>query len=129
GGGEMGGDGVGEGGGYGEILELTADRPQRDGSRLTIASLIRPGWVLRMPHDAYGPGIEEVTASPPARHSGPPHERPPSAQRPPARHAAQPPAAPAPPASHPATQAPAPPSPGASASAPAPPLPGASASA
>ncbi len=29
---------------------------------LTIASLIRPGWILRMPHDAYGPGIEVVKA-------------------------------------------------------------------
>jgi hypothetical protein len=105
---------LGDGRRYREIFELNKDRPQPDGSMLTIASLIRPGWVLRMPHDAYGPGIEEVRASPPARHSGRPHERPPSARRSPAKHAAQPPAAPAPPASSPAAQARALPSPAAS---------------
>jgi hypothetical protein len=105
---------LGDGRRYREIFELNKDRPQPDGSMLTIASLIRPGWVLRMPHDAYGPGIEEVKASPPARHSGRPHERPPSAQRSPAKHAA-PPAPPAPPTSSPAARAPAPSSPAASA--------------
>ena len=112
---------LGDGRRYREIFELNKDRPQPDGSMLTIASLIRPGWVLRMPHDAYGPGIEEVRAGPPARHSGRSHERPPSAQRTPAKHAARPaapappPAAPAPPAS--SRAAPAPPSPAASAAA------------
>jgi hypothetical protein len=93
---------LGDGRRYREIFELNKDRPQPDGSMLTIASLIRPGWVLRMPHDAYGPGIEEVRASPPARHSGRPHERPPSARRSPAKHAAPPSAAPAPPSAAPA---------------------------
>ncbi len=109
---------LGDGRRYREIFELNKDRPQPDGSMLTIASLIRPGWVLRMPHDAHGPGIEEVKASPPARHSGRPHERPPSTRRSPAKHAAQPPpagparpAAPAPPAASPAGKAPAPPTP------------------
>ena len=46
---------------YREIFELNKDRVQPDGSRLTIASLIRPGWVLLMPKDAHGPGIEAVT--------------------------------------------------------------------
>jgi len=32
-----------------------------DGARLTIASLIRPGWILHMPRDAYGPGIETAS--------------------------------------------------------------------
>jgi len=45
---------------YSEIYELNKDRIQPDGTKLTIASLIRPGWVLRMPSDAYGPGIETV---------------------------------------------------------------------
>ena len=44
-----------------EIFELNAGRLQPDGSRLTIASLIRPGWVLRMPRDAHGPGIRVVS--------------------------------------------------------------------
>ena len=46
---------------YREIFDLNKDRPQPDGTRLTMASLIRPGWVLRMPRDAYGPGIEIVS--------------------------------------------------------------------
>jgi hypothetical protein len=65
---------LGDGRRYREIFDLNSGVPQPDGSMLTIASLIRPGWVLRMPHDAHGPGIEEVKARPPARHSGRPHE-------------------------------------------------------
>ena len=73
---------LGDGRRYREIFELNKDLPQPDGSMLTIASLIRPGWVLRMPHDASGPGIEEVRASPPARHSGRPHQPRPAAHPP-----------------------------------------------
>ncbi|MGO9222048.1 MAG: LysM peptidoglycan-binding domain-containing protein, partial [Streptosporangiaceae bacterium] len=47
---------LGDGRRYREIFELNKDRIQPDGSRLTIASLIRPGWVLQMPRDAHGPG-------------------------------------------------------------------------
>jgi hypothetical protein len=52
---------LGDGRRYREIFELNAGRPQPDGTRLTIASLIRPGWILRMPRDAHGPGIRVVT--------------------------------------------------------------------
>jgi hypothetical protein len=52
---------LGNGRRYREIFELNAGRLQPDGSRLTIASLIRPGWILRMPRDAHGPGIKVVT--------------------------------------------------------------------
>src|SRR5580692_7890179 len=52
---------LGDGRRYREIYELNKDRVQPDGSKLTIASLIRPGWVLLMPKDADGPGIEAVT--------------------------------------------------------------------
>ena len=52
---------LGEGRRYREIFELNKDRVQPDGSKLTIASLIRPGWQLLMPKDAHGPGIEAVT--------------------------------------------------------------------
>jgi outer membrane biosynthesis protein TonB len=102
---------LGDGRRYREIFELNKDVPQPDGSMLTIASLIRPGWILRMPHDAYGPGIEEVRAGPPARHSGRPHEARPGA-RPPAapRHASSPAAVPPaeiPPTVSPAAQTPA----------------------
>src|SRR5215468_423074 len=101
---------LGDGRRYREIFELNAGRPQPDGSVLTIASLIRPGWVLRMPHYAYGPGIEEAKASPPARHSRPPAAHPPAAHPPaPPKHAQAPPVPPA--SSSPAAQAPAPPSP------------------
>jgi hypothetical protein len=51
---------LGDGRRYREIFELNRDRVQPDGSKLTIASLIRPGWVLHMPRDAHGPGIEIV---------------------------------------------------------------------
>lgn len=51
---------LGDGRRYREIFALNAGRVQPDGTELTIASLIRPGWVLRMPADAYGPGIETV---------------------------------------------------------------------
>jgi hypothetical protein len=51
---------LGDGRRYKEIFELNKDRVQPDGSKLTIASLIRPGWVLRMPGDAFGPGIQMV---------------------------------------------------------------------
>ena len=57
---------LGDGRRYREIFELNAGQLQPDGSRLTIASLIRPGWVLRMPRDAHGPGIRVVTRSEPA---------------------------------------------------------------
>lgn len=49
---------LGDGRRYAEIYEMNKDRVQPDGAQLTIASLIRPGWILRMPRDAYGPGIE-----------------------------------------------------------------------
>jgi hypothetical protein len=52
---------LGDGRRYREIFELNKDRVQPDGSKLTIASLIRPGWVLLMPKDAHGAGIQAVT--------------------------------------------------------------------
>lgn len=57
---------LGDGRRYREIFDLNKDRPQPDGTKLTIASLIRPGWTLIMPHDAHGPGIEVVTVGPSA---------------------------------------------------------------
>ena len=52
---------LGDGRRYREIFDLNKDRVQPDGSKLTIASLIRPGWMLLMPKDAHGPGIQAVT--------------------------------------------------------------------
>jgi hypothetical protein len=52
---------LGDGRRYREIYQLNKDRVQPDGSKLTIASLIRPGWVLLMPKDAHGPNIHVLT--------------------------------------------------------------------
>jgi hypothetical protein len=69
---------LGDGRRYHEIFELNKDKVQPDGTRLTIASLIRPGWILRMPADAHGPGIEIVrphgdAARPAGEHAMPGH--------------------------------------------------------
>ncbi|RKN07894.1 hypothetical protein [Streptomyces radicis] len=45
---------------YREIFQLNKDRVQPDGSRLTEASLIRPGWILEMPADAHGGELVEL---------------------------------------------------------------------
>jgi DNA-binding SARP family transcriptional activator len=55
---------LGDGRRYREIFEMNKDRVQPDGTKLTIASLIRPGWVLDMPRDAHGPGIQVANAAP-----------------------------------------------------------------
>ncbi len=51
---------LGDGRRYKEIYELNKDRAQPDGSRLSQASLIRPGWILEMPADARGGDLVEV---------------------------------------------------------------------
>lgn len=43
---------LGEGRRYKEIYQLNEHREQPDGTRLRMADLIRPGWVLDMPDDA-----------------------------------------------------------------------------
>jgi hypothetical protein len=48
---------LGDGRRYKEVYELNKGRVQPDGSKLTIASLIRPGWILEMPADAAGARI------------------------------------------------------------------------
>ena len=45
---------------YREVFELNKGRIQPDGSKLTLESLIRPGWTLIMPADARGEGLIEV---------------------------------------------------------------------
>ncbi|MCW2903585.1 MAG: hypothetical protein JWO67_5850 [Streptosporangiaceae bacterium] len=51
---------LGDGRRYPEIYALNKGREQPDGSRLTIASLIRPGWILEMPDDAVGAEVVPV---------------------------------------------------------------------
>ncbi|MGW5127710.1 BTAD domain-containing putative transcriptional regulator [Streptomyces sp. NPDC004069] len=51
---------LGDGRRYKEIYELNKDRVQPDGSRLSEASLIRPGWIMEMPADAHGGELVEM---------------------------------------------------------------------
>jgi hypothetical protein len=57
---------LGDGRRYHEIFQLNKDKAQPDGTKLTIASLIRPGWRLVMPADATGPGIHTIRHDVPA---------------------------------------------------------------
>ncbi|HET6166185.1 MAG TPA: hypothetical protein VFE07_05110 [Marmoricola sp.] len=54
---------------YKEIYDLNKDRLQPDGSRLTDADLIRPGWQMILPADAHGPDVR-VLATTPGSHPG-----------------------------------------------------------
>ena len=56
---------------YREVFELNKGRLQPDGSRLTLESLIRPGWTLVLPADARGEGLIEVTPELPATPEAP----------------------------------------------------------
>ncbi|WP_282794164.1 BTAD domain-containing putative transcriptional regulator [Streptomyces sp. CC224B] len=51
---------LGDGRRYKEIYQLNKDREQPDGSRLSEASLIRPGWIMEMPADARGGELVEM---------------------------------------------------------------------
>ncbi|CAL9525408.1 BTAD domain-containing putative transcriptional regulator [Streptomyces sp. enrichment culture] len=51
---------LGDGRRYKEIYQLNKDRVQPDGSRLSEASLIRPGWIMEMPGDAVGGELVEM---------------------------------------------------------------------
>ncbi|GGX36620.1 hypothetical protein GCM10010297_67370 [Streptomyces malachitofuscus] len=51
---------LGDGRRYKEIFQLNKDRVQPDGSRLSEASLIRPGWIMEMPGDARGGELVEL---------------------------------------------------------------------
>ncbi|WP_433464533.1 hypothetical protein [Spirillospora sp. CA-128828] len=101
---------LGEGRRYKEIYSLNKGHIQPDGTRLTIASLIRPGWILEMPADAkgaqvvpvkdldeyfrYGHAVPEKPAKPEKpQQPAPPEAQPPASQPP----ASQPPASQAPP--------------------------------
>ncbi|MFE5397371.1 BTAD domain-containing putative transcriptional regulator [Streptomyces sp. NPDC056568] len=57
---------LGDGRRYHEIFELNKDRVQPDGSKLSEASLIRPGWIMEMPGDARGGELVEMPDEAPA---------------------------------------------------------------
>jgi hypothetical protein len=58
---------------YREIFELNKGRLQPDGDRLTLESLIRPGWQLLMPKDAKGEGLIPLTGGVPPQGQPLPH--------------------------------------------------------
>ncbi|MFJ4920120.1 BTAD domain-containing putative transcriptional regulator [Streptomyces sp. NPDC088725] len=51
---------LGDGRRYKEVYELNKDRVQPDGTKLSEASLIRPGWIMEMPADAHGGDLVEM---------------------------------------------------------------------
>ncbi|MFJ4701616.1 BTAD domain-containing putative transcriptional regulator [Streptomyces sp. NPDC088768] len=55
---------------YKEIYALNKDRVQPDGSRLSEASLIRPGWIMEMPADAHGGELVETPGANPELSKG-----------------------------------------------------------
>jgi hypothetical protein len=62
---------LGDGLRYKEIFALNKDRTQHDGRKLVDANLIRPGWTLRLPADASGPGVHVAHGTTPAAPSTP----------------------------------------------------------
>lgn len=54
---------LGDGLRYKEIYEMNRDAVQPDGRTLTNPDLIHPGWVMKMPNDARGPGLKVVEAA------------------------------------------------------------------
>ncbi|MFI6687583.1 BTAD domain-containing putative transcriptional regulator [Streptomyces sp. NPDC050485] len=56
---------LGDGRRYHEIYQLNKDRVQPDGSKLSEASLIRPGWIMEMPADAHGGDLVEAPTQAP----------------------------------------------------------------
>lgn len=49
---------LGNGDRFTEIFELNEGRPQRDGRALTDPTVLEPGWVLQLPPDAEGEGLQ-----------------------------------------------------------------------
>ncbi|MGH1565706.1 BTAD domain-containing putative transcriptional regulator [Mumia sp. DW29H23] len=54
---------LGDGFRYKEIYAMNRDVVQPDGRTLTNPDLIHPGWVMKMPNDARGPGLKVVEAA------------------------------------------------------------------
>jgi len=49
---------LGDGNRFGEIFDLNEGRPQPDGSAMTVATSLSPGWILQLPADAQGDGLQ-----------------------------------------------------------------------
>jgi len=68
---------LGDGRRYPEIFRLNQHKEQPDGTRLRMADLIRPGWVLDMPDDARNTHIvpaDQARAQTLKEHPGPPEK-------------------------------------------------------
>ena len=63
---------LGDGMRYKEIAALNIGTVQPDGTTLRNPDLIYPGWILRLPADAEGPGIRVADQQ---RHRSQPHDR------------------------------------------------------
>jgi len=49
---------LGDGNRFNEIFVLNEGRPQPDGSAMTVATSLNPGWILQLPDDAQGEGLQ-----------------------------------------------------------------------
>jgi len=49
---------LGDGNRFNEIFALNEGRPQPDGSAMTVATSLNPGWILQLPDDAQGDGLQ-----------------------------------------------------------------------
>lgn len=49
---------LGDGNRFEEIFALNEGRPQPDGSAMTVATSLNPGWILQLPGDAQGDGLQ-----------------------------------------------------------------------
>ncbi|MER5884218.1 hypothetical protein ABT160_10345, partial [Streptomyces sp. NPDC001941] len=59
---------LGDGNRFNEIFTLNKGRPQPDGGVMRTATNIAPGWILVLPADAKGPGVQQgvlPTTTPP----------------------------------------------------------------
>ncbi len=65
---------LGDGMRYKEIVRLNEGVTQPDGTTLRNPDLIYPGWILRLPADAEGPGLRSTEHEPRTQDPGPRHE-------------------------------------------------------
>ncbi len=59
---------------YKEIVRLNEGVTQPDGTTLKNPDLIYPGWILKLPADATGPGLRSVEHEPRTQDPGPKHD-------------------------------------------------------
>ncbi len=97
---------LGDGNRFNEIFELNEGRTQPDGTAMTTPTSLLPGWILQLPEDAKGPGVEfgPLPESSPAK----PQPKPTPTRSPSASPTASPTPSPAKPTKTPAAPTPTP---------------------